>query len=422
VEFFGNTNIDFLGKKWYFLAFSLIFSIAGVMSMLFWHHIPLGVDFRGGTMVYVKFARTPDYGKIRSDLDHAGLHNAKIVRYGDPANNEVVISLDLKETNEADLSKGKNQIIAALETNAQPGKRDLNNSDKIGFAEVRDALVARDPLHTSPTDYERLARQILDYRNNTEGGVLKSIDDLKAVIPAAVVDGLKQDFYTSDFGVRSADIVGPQVGDQLKHQAWLAVIFSLIGMLVYLWFRFELIYGVAAVVAVFHDTLITVGAFSLTNTEISLTVIAAILTLVGYSMNDTIVVFDRIRENVKLMRRESLAEIVNRSINQTLSRTILTSGLTFLTVLSLYLFGGEVLRGFSLALVIGILIGTYSSIAVAAPMLVAYQDWRLKRSRTGTLPVPASSAGKGSSPAGRGSAPVGKGPAPAGKGKVRAKV
>ena len=132
-------------------------------------------------------------------------------------------------------------------------------------------------------------------------------------------------------------------------------------------------------VACFHDTLITVGAFSLFNKEISLTVIAAILTLVGYSMNDTIVVFDRIRENIKLLRREGLADIVNKSINQTLSRTVLTSGLTFMTVLALYLFGGEVLRGFSFALVIGILIGTYSSIAVAAPMLVAYQDWRAAR-------------------------------------------
>jgi preprotein translocase subunit SecF len=163
--------------------------------------------------------------------------------------------------------------------------------------------------------------------------------------------------------------------------------YSLAGMLVYLWFRFELIYGVAAVVAVFHDTLITIGAFSLTNQEISLTVIAALLTLVGYSMNDTIVVFDRIRENVKLLRRESLAEVVNKSINQTLSRTILTSGLTFLTVLSLYLFGGEVLRGFSFALVIGILIGTYSSIAIAAPMLVAYQEWRISRSGGRVAPV-----------------------------------
>jgi preprotein translocase subunit SecF len=158
-------------------------------------------------------------------------------------------------------------------------------------------------------------------------------------------------------------------------------------MLVYLWFRFELIYGVAAVVACFHDTVITIGAFSLSNQEISLTVIAAILTLIGYSMNDTIVVFDRIRENLRLSRREPLAVLVNRSINQTLSRTVLTSGLTFLTVLSLFLFGGEVLRGFSFALVVGILIGTYSSIAVAAPMLVAYQDWRGGRSRAATLPA-----------------------------------
>ncbi len=142
-----------------------------------------------------------------------------------------------------------------------------------------------------------------------------------------------------------------------------------------------------AVVACFHDTIITVGAFSLTNKEISLTVIAAILTLIGYSMNDTIVVYDRMRENIKLMRRERLSDIVNKSINQTLSRTILTSGLTFLTVLSLYLFGGEVLHGFSFALVIGILIGTYSSIAVAAPMVVAYQDWRASRGGRGPMPV-----------------------------------
>jgi preprotein translocase subunit SecF len=140
-------------------------------------------------------------------------------------------------------------------------------------------------------------------------------------------------------------------------------------------------------VACFHDTLITLGAFALTGQEISLTVVAAILTLVGYSMNDTIVVFDRIRENLRLSRRESLPDVVNRSINQTLSRTVLTSGLTFLTVLSLYIFGGQVLRGFSFALVIGILIGTYSSIAVAAPMLVAWQQWRASQGKNVSLPA-----------------------------------
>jgi preprotein translocase subunit SecF len=203
----------------------------------------------------------------------------------------------------------------------------------------------------------------------------------------AVENALAANYHDSVATIEQVEIVGPTAGKQLQKQAFLATIYSLIGMLIYLWFRFELIYGVAAVVAVFHDTLITIGAFSLTNQEITLTVIAALLTLIGYSMNDTIVVFDRIRENLATSRRESLPDVVNRSINQTLSRTVISSGLTFLTVLSLYLFGGEVLHGFSFALVIGILIGTYSSIAVAAPMLVAYQEWRAKRGKVATLPA-----------------------------------
>jgi preprotein translocase subunit SecF len=204
---------------------------------------------------------------------------------------------------------------------------------------------------------------------------------------SAVESALTNNFHDSGWSVQQVDIVGPTAGKQLQFQAFLATIYSLVGMLVYLWFRFELIYGLAAVVAVFHDTLITVGAFSLTNQEITLTVIAAILTLIGYSMNDTIVVFDRIRENLALSRRESLSDVVNRSINQTLTRTVISSGLTFLTVVSLLLFGGPVLRGFSFALTVGILIGTYSSIAVAAPMLVAYQDWRKSQGKVANLPA-----------------------------------
>jgi preprotein translocase subunit SecF len=393
VEFFRNTNIDFLGKKWFFLGFSLIFSIAGLLSMLLWHGIPLGVDFRGGTLVYVKFVQKPDEDQLRKELDRAGIHNVRIQRYNVAANNEELIDLPQTENNTADVSAGKNQIIRALEPNNQDFNKDLNY---VGFDVIKDKLTTKDPLHASAQDYDRITRQLLDYRDKQRGGIIKDFGELQqAGIPAAVVDELKQDFFVSNFHVFNAEIVGPQVGQQLRKQAILAILYSLVGMLVYLWFRFEMIYGVAAVVAVFHDTLITVGAFSLTNTDITLTVIAAILTLVGYSMNDTIVVFDRIRENVKLMRRESLAEIVNRSINQTLSRTILTSGLTFLTVLSLFLFGGEVLHGFSLALVIGIIIGTYSSIAVAAPMLVAYQDWRTGRSGRTPVPLPAAQAGRG---------------------------
>ena len=202
------------------------------------------------------------------------------------------------------------------------------------------------------------------------------------------IEDALQAHYGNPFNDRGNVAGGRSHGGQAAGKAGrLATLYSMLGMLVYLWFRFQLIYGVAAVVACFHDTLITVGFFALTGQEISLTVIAAILTLVGYSMNDTIVVFDRIRENLRLSRRESLPDVVNRSINQTLSRTVLTSGLTFLTVLSLYIFGGQVLNGFSFALVVGILIGTYSSIAVAAPMLVAWQEWRGKQGKARRLPA-----------------------------------
>jgi preprotein translocase subunit SecF len=306
--------VDWLGKKWYFLAFSMIFSVSGIISMGWhWMHIgspvPLSVDFQGGTQVQVQFPQAPDITAIRQAMDAAGVRDASVVNYDVPENHEVLVSLP-EQTNESALDAGRQQ--------------------------VEDAMRAH---------------------------------------------------FGNGFDIRNVQVVGPTVGKQLERQAGLATLYSLLGMLVYLWFRFQLIYGVAAVVACFHDTLITVGAFALTGREISLTVIAAILTLVGYSMNDTIVVFDRIRENLRLSRRESLPDVVNRSINQTLSRTVLTSGLTFLTVLSLFIFGGPVLRGFSFALVVGILIGTYSSIAVAAPMLVAWQEWRAKRGNAVVLPA-----------------------------------
>jgi preprotein translocase subunit SecF len=306
--------VDWLRLKWYFLAFSMIFSVAGLISMgvhmrTIGSPVPLGVDFKGGTEVQVQFEQNPDVGQVRAATLAAGIKDATVVVYGPASNNELLISLP-EQQDEASLDAGQKQIVDALHAH-----------------------------------------------------------------------------YGNPFTVRNVQVVGPTVGKQLESKALWATLYSMIGMLVYLWFRFQLIYGVAAVVACFHDTLITVGAFALTGQEISLTVIAAILTLVGYSMNDTIVVFDRIRENLRLSRRESLPDVVNRSINQTLSRTVLTSGLTFLTVLSLYIFGGTVLRGFSFALVVGILIGTYSSIAVAAPMLVAWQEWRAGRGKEAVLPA-----------------------------------
>ncbi len=395
MELFRGVNVDWLGKKWYFLAFSLVFSVSGVLSILFWHHINLGVDFRGGTLVYVQFEQPPNLDRIRQAIDHAGIHDARIQTYGTSSQKQVAISLAQKETQESALDTGRQTIVQALATNyssdgaAAQGKLDLDNASQGSLAQF---LQQSDPEHLASTGggaqrYAQQAAAILSHRDKDLRGIFSSIDQLNGVVDPAVVSQLKQGAYLSGFHVFAADIIGPQVGAALRKQAFWATIYSLAGMLVYLWFRFELIYGVAAVVAVFHDTLITIGAFSLSNQEITLTVIAAILTLIGYSMNDTIVVFDRIRENLRISRRENLTSVVNRSINQTLSRTVLTSGLTFLTVLSLYLFGGEVLHGFSFALVIGILIGTYSSIAVAAPMLVAYQEWRAKRGKRAVLPA-----------------------------------
>jgi preprotein translocase subunit SecF len=395
VELFHNPRIDWLGKKWYFLGFSLIFSVAGLLSIFFWHHLPLDVDFRGGTVVRVKFAERPNIDRIRTAANDAGLKDPRIAAYGPAGNDEVLITLSRSATSEAAIDQGRSEIVAALSQHyssaggESQGRIDLDN---VSHSALADWLLQKDPEHLgnapdAQTRYQAQANAVLQYRDSDHSGIIDSIANLRGVVDPAVLTALQQGAYLSGFSVRSVEIVGAQVGKQLQHQAELATLYSLAGMLVYLWFRFELIYGVAAVVACFHDTLITVGAFSLTNTEISLTVIAAILTLIGYSMNDTIVVFDRVRENLRLSRREKLSDLVNRSINQTLSRTVLTSGLTFLTVLSLFVFGGQVLHPFSFALVVGILIGTYSSIAVAAPMLVAYQDWRARRGKTAALPA-----------------------------------
>lgn len=397
MEFFHNPKIDWLGKKWYFVAFSLVFSVAGIISLAFWHHLNLGVDFKGGTLVYVKFSHTAEADEIRHAMDAAGIHDARIQPLGSEKR-QVIISLTEKKTTEqSELDAGRQTIVNALLANyekVRPEDMDKIDLDNVGQSDLTQFLVKNDPLGLNASNagsaqqkYSQQARAIVYQRDHKLDGLFTSMDQLNGLADPAVVKLLKDHAFLSGFNVFRVEIIGPQVGAQLRKQASLAVIYSLIGMLVYLWFRFELIYGVAAVIAVFHDTLITIGAFSLTNQEMSLTVIAAILTLIGYSMNDTIVVFDRIRENLRLSRRESLTTLVNRSINQTLSRTVLTSGLTFLTVLSLYIFGGEVLRGFSFALVIGILIGTYSSIAIASPMLVAYQEHRQKRGKRAVLPA-----------------------------------
>jgi preprotein translocase subunit SecF len=385
MEFFHGVNVDWMGKAKYFVALSLLLLAVGWISILHSGGIRYGIDFRGGTLVYVRFSGSPPIDKIRTGLQNAGLGNSTIQQISDISNaaskNDVVIGLEQRGQGDESLDAGKQAILDVLHKTfgTDPGgKPDFNSMTPSSLAAF---LSQNDPLslRTSAGDrYNQLAQRLIDTRDRDHGGIVTNFDELKNVDGAtpAVLNSLRNGSSLGNFTIRNVDIVGPKVGGQLRRQAILATLYALGGMLVYIAFRFEWVYGAAAVIAVFHDVLITLGFFSLFRYEISLTVIAALLTLVGYSMNDTIVIFDRVRENLRLMRREPFAQIVNRSINQTLSRTILTSGLTFLTVLVLYLMGGEVLRAFSFAMVVGVVVGTYSSFGIAAPIVVIWNKFR----------------------------------------------
>jgi len=395
IELFKQPNIDWMGKAKNFYALSGILLLAGWTSILFGRGILYGIDFKGGTNVDVRFAQTPNLDKIRGGLAAQGIGNTEIQTISDIANpnsNEVVIFVEGKGQDEAALDASRTKVLNALNATygvASSNKADFNSATPSTLGAV---LTEKDPLLLSVNAgdrYPRLAKKLLDYRDKKANGVLTNFDDLSKVegVNPAVLNALTGSYVLGPFAIRNVEIVGPKVGGELRTQAVLVTLYALAGMLVYIAFRFEWVYGAAAVLAVFHDVLITLGFFSLLHFEISLTVIAALLTLVGYSMNDTIVIFDRIRENNRLLRKEPFADVVNKSINQTLSRTILTSGLTFLTVLVLFLMGGQVLRAFSFALVVGIVVGTYSSFGIAAPLVVAWNSWRGQGVAAGTGPA-----------------------------------
>ena len=373
MEIFKNTNFDFLGKKWPFIIASLVLTVAGIGSLIVKGGPKYGIDFNGGTSTTVRFASDPNEEELRKLL--SAKIPGEIVVQKIQGQNEIMIGTEVQDEKQLNTVRALLYATLADKFQADKVKLDVNNS---GQAAVADRL--RDPLgragvNLSENQVQDLVKGILAKRD-TEHGVLPNLDGLSGVagVTPSVVTVLKNELSTAPYAIRHFDLVGPKVGRELRTQALQATLLALAGMLVYVALRFELMYGAAAVIAVFHDTIITVGLFSIFDKQIDLPVIAALLTLVGYSMNDTIVVFDRIRENLTLHRRESLYNIINSSINQTLSRTLLTSGLTFLTAIALFLFGGPVLHGFSFALVFGILVGTYSSIFVASPILVAWQE------------------------------------------------
>jgi len=395
IEFFKEPNIDWMGKAKYFYALSGLLLLAGWTSILLKGGIYYGIDFKGGTNVDVKFAQPQNIDHLRSALTAQGLGNNEIQSISDVASgnsSEYLIFVGQNGTGDEARDSSKAQVLAALNAaynSPNAGKADLNAATPSGLATY---LTQKDPLNLSATAgdrYQQLAKQILDYRDKTLNGLVSNFDDLARApgFTPAVLASLKDGYVLGPFAIRNVEIVGPKVGAELRRQAVFVTLYALGGMLLYIAFRFEWVFGAAAVLAVFHDVLITLGFFSLLHYEISLTVIAALLTLVGYSMNDTIVIFDRIRENNRLLRKEDFAVVVNKSINQTLSRTILTSGLTFLTVLVLFLMGGQVLRAFSFALVVGIVVGTYSSFGIAAPLVVWWHHWKGQKAAAGTGPA-----------------------------------
>jgi preprotein translocase subunit SecF len=410
IELFKQPNIDWMGKAKYFFALSGLLLAIGWAAIFFKGGIKYGIDFRGGTNVDVIFAQPPNIDKLRAGLDAQGLKNTEIQSISSSAistsrSNEVLIFVEQAGRGEQAIDDSKTKILDALDATygvSGSSKPDFN-SVNVTPANLAAFLAEKDPLSLSigaGNKYQQLASSLLNFRDKDKNGILENFSELSQAPGAtpAVVSAIQANYSLAPFAIRNIEIVGPKVGAELRNQAIRVTLYALAGMLVYIAFRFyggqigastawgkggfflrfidRIIFGIAAVLAVFHDVLITLGLFKIFGFEISLTVIAALLTLVGYSMNDTIVIFDRIRENNRLLRKEGFADVVNKSINQTLSRTILTSGLTFLTVLVLFLMGGQVLRAFSFALVVGIVVGTYSSFGIAAPLVVAWNRWR----------------------------------------------
>jgi len=374
-----NANFDFMGKRNILLVCSLLVVVASAVVLAV-HGINLGIEFQGGTELQVRFVESQDLGTVRSVLGDAGLRNYQVTTIGDPADNDVYIRVGLSGSEEEE----RDQVIALVLNALTPGELgdlaaagviDLNRTSQ---RELLNKLAAAPGL--TEGDATLLAAAVLEARR--ENAIFRSMDELAGLpgMTPEVFDYLEKQATVGPFALRSQSFIGPAIGHELMEKALWAVLGSLAGMLVYIWIRFQFQWGLAAVVALAHDTVITLGLFSLFGMEMSLPVVAAFLTLIGYSVNDTVVVFDRIRENTRTKGSTmAFTDLVNLSINRTLSRTIITSGLTWIVVLALFLFGGKSLASFAFVLVVGTVVGTYSSIYIASPILVVWRSLVAKR-------------------------------------------
>ncbi len=393
MELFRQTSIDFLRYKWIAIGASWLLIAVGLFAIFVQKGLKFGIDFAGGTQIAVRFAERPDLDRLRKILDSANLGETGIQRYEEASKNQVLIRVQQQKREGRDVSHDvQNALRGGLQSPMDPAKIDLNREGRDVIA-VRLAVadpdrVAGRPEIVAADYYGPIAQRIIDHRS--EAGIFRSAAELDRVpdVSAPVREWLKANSYTGPFVLLSAENVGPQVGADLRKKAVLAVVWSIAGMLAYIAIRFRsLPFGVGAVVALVHDTLITIGLLALMGREFNLVVVAALLTLVGYSVNDTVVVYDRVRENQRTPKKEALETVINRSINQTLSRTVLTSGATMLVVIALFFLGGEVLNTFALTLIIGIIVGTYSSIYVAAAIVVIWKEFKSRR-KLQAVPAP----------------------------------
>lgn len=395
MQFLTDTRIDFMKYRLPLAVVSLMLVVGSLATVLFVKKLNIGIDFAGGTQVTLRFKEQPDVDQLRSVLGDAGFPAAVIQRFGTPGSNEVLIrtptvegeaqGLDTESdetSGEEGLKKGPATILLeALDARFNSGEAvgtDLNRESAEALATQ---LAALDPdgigvvAGDVPDAYREMATQILSLRR--DNSIISSWDELRSLpgVSGAAVDALEREGHLGNFAILAVENVGPQIGSELKSQGIWAVVLSLVGMLIYIAIRFEIRFGVGAVAAIAHDVSITLGLYALAGFEFNVTTIAAFLTLVGYSVNDTVVVFDRVRENMRRARRESLEAILNTSINQTLSRTVMTSGTTILVVGTIFFFGGDVLRGFAFLLLIGIVVGTYSSVFIASPVVLLWEKY-----------------------------------------------
>ena len=370
----GETNIPFLSYRKIALTLSALAIAGGLAYQFLGPGLNLGIDFVGGTQVTLKFRDQPDLGILRESISGLTAGTPLIQRFDEVEKNEVLIRVENPEGAEGDFTR---PILELLHENFNADLGDRFDLNTQGSLALLGRLAAADPdgmggdAEARESYYGPMADAVLAYRKTN--GIFGSLDELANVEGLSEISRtyLEKNSAVGAFSLLGAESVGPAVGADLQKKAMLAIGFSLVGMLVYIWIRFHLPYAVGAVAALFHDVLITLTAIAVTHREINLPTVAALLTLVGYSVNDTVVVFDRVRENLRLRRGEELESVMDLSINQTLSRTFITSGTTLVVVLSLYIFGGDVINTFAFVLLIGILVGTYSSIFVASPVALA---------------------------------------------------